>query len=274
MKQCFGAENVNDDGDADFKSCSASPLYGGDAGTVLDKLPGCNPIQSGPSPATVVTGEGCTAGPVSNGGASTAAATPSPSASAAQSSQAVSSVQVQDVSSALPILSFSLGNTQSGGGYGGYVEPTPSTLESSIVATPASSTHYEAPTTPEASSSIYTPYTPTGISDGGSLGLVFSDIATNPPSWELSTLTDYVPPVSLATTASPAESTPAGGAGGCKPPVYVTITPTVYVTVGGDTANNSTPCAPTVYETVTNVQTVTVPAGGYKHKRHADLHKL
>ncbi|KAF2268138.1 hypothetical protein CC78DRAFT_455444, partial [Lojkania enalia] len=44
MKTCFGAENVNDDSDEEFKSCSANPEYGGEDISPLDKLPGCNPI--------------------------------------------------------------------------------------------------------------------------------------------------------------------------------------------------------------------------------------
>jgi hypothetical protein len=58
MKQCFGADNVNDESDSSWAQCSASKS---DDVTKLDKLPGCNPIQSGPARATVASGAGCDA---------------------------------------------------------------------------------------------------------------------------------------------------------------------------------------------------------------------
>ncbi|KAF2629663.1 hypothetical protein BU25DRAFT_321993, partial [Macroventuria anomochaeta] len=85
MKQCFGTDNVNDDGDSNFKQCSASPS---DATTRYDKLPGCNPIQSGPARATVASGTGCDA---------TQAASPVASATSAATSKA--SYAASDVAS-------------------------------------------------------------------------------------------------------------------------------------------------------------------------------
>ncbi|KAL1792572.1 hypothetical protein ACET3X_009079 [Alternaria dauci] len=70
MEQCFGSENVNKDSDESWASCSAMETYGGDDGSVLDALPGCNPIQSGPASATSASGLGCTAAPAPAGNSS------------------------------------------------------------------------------------------------------------------------------------------------------------------------------------------------------------
>jgi hypothetical protein len=67
MEQCFGSENVNKDSDEAWASCAATEAYGGDDGSVLDALPGCNPIQSGPASATSASGPGCTAAPAPAG---------------------------------------------------------------------------------------------------------------------------------------------------------------------------------------------------------------
>ncbi|KAF1996187.1 hypothetical protein P154DRAFT_398337, partial [Amniculicola lignicola CBS 123094] len=80
MKTCFGAENVNDDSDANFKTCAATPVYPEDT-LKVEKLPGCNPLQYGPAAATQATGPGCTA-----------AASGAPSAVSSVASSAVSSV--------------------------------------------------------------------------------------------------------------------------------------------------------------------------------------
>lgn len=46
MKQCFGAENVNDDQDEEFKSCKAEADYAGEDGTHMDNLPGGNNAET------------------------------------------------------------------------------------------------------------------------------------------------------------------------------------------------------------------------------------
>lgn len=51
MKQCFGAENVNNEYDTEFRSCAAQSPEDAEASLHVDKLPGCNPLQYGPSPA-------------------------------------------------------------------------------------------------------------------------------------------------------------------------------------------------------------------------------
>lgn len=73
MKECFGAENVNDDNDAGFKSCTAKQAFGEDKTQAIDKLPGCNPLQAGPQRATVVSGPGCTAAAAPPSGATKSA---------------------------------------------------------------------------------------------------------------------------------------------------------------------------------------------------------
>ncbi|KAF2497510.1 hypothetical protein BU16DRAFT_525162 [Lophium mytilinum] len=83
---------------------------------------------------------------------------------------------------------------------------------------------------------------------------------------------------SLAAVSTAAAVPTSPSEGGCKAPVYVTITPTVHVTAG---AVGTGACGgkQTIYTTVTNTETVTVGpgAGGYKpkHRRHlaAHLHK-
>jgi hypothetical protein len=90
MKQCFGADNVNDDNDSEFKSCTArSVVFSGEDISPIGKLPGCNPLQAGPAPATVVTGAGCAATAVVNANARSSAApatSPTPTASGKQAS--------------------------------------------------------------------------------------------------------------------------------------------------------------------------------------------
>lgn len=142
MEQCFGSANVNKDSDESWKSCSAMEAYGGDDGSVLDALPGCNPIQSGPASATSATGAGCTAAAVPAGNSTTAySAIMTPTGVAAISSgyaaasSAAYSAAVPNASSAataLPLSSYSaysavLPDKQINTATGGYnaAQPTP-----------------------------------------------------------------------------------------------------------------------------------------------------
>ncbi|KAF1951077.1 hypothetical protein CC80DRAFT_216657 [Byssothecium circinans] len=84
MKKCFGQDQVNDDNDANFKSCAAKAAYPGDDKAVLEKLPGCNPIQAGPQAATAVSGPDCAAAPTGGSGSGSSSA-PTPESSAAGS---------------------------------------------------------------------------------------------------------------------------------------------------------------------------------------------
>lgn len=113
MEQCFGSDNVNKDSDESWASCSATEAYGGDDGSILDALPGCNPIQSGPASATAASGPGCTAAaaaPVSNSTATYSAvvsATPVTATSSAYGAAptAVYSTVLPNVSSAISAVS-------------------------------------------------------------------------------------------------------------------------------------------------------------------------
>ncbi|KAI4943260.1 hypothetical protein J4E91_009459 [Alternaria rosae] len=149
MEQCFGSANVNKDSDESWKSCSAMEAYGGDDGSVLDALPGCNPIQSGPASATSATGAGCTAAAVPAGNSTTAySAIMTPTGVAAISSgyaaasSAAYSAAVPNASSAataLPLSSYSaysavLPDKQINTATGGYNAPQPTPMVPSEVA--------------------------------------------------------------------------------------------------------------------------------------------
>jgi hypothetical protein len=102
IEQCFGADNVNKDDDKAWASCSAMTAYGGDDGSHIEgTLPGCNPLQYGPSAATAATGAGCTAAaaPVSSKVSASSAAASQTSAIAVSS--AVNSDVTPDASSAV-----------------------------------------------------------------------------------------------------------------------------------------------------------------------------
>jgi hypothetical protein len=102
IETCFGADNVNKDDDKAWASCSAMSSYGGDDGSVVDPLPGCNPLQYGPAAATVATGAGCTAAavaPVSSKVSASSAAASQTSATAASS--AIYSSVTPDASSGI-----------------------------------------------------------------------------------------------------------------------------------------------------------------------------
>lgn len=208
MEQCFGAENVNKDDDASWNSCSVEGAKENEASPVLDKLPGCNPIQSGPADATAASGPNCgaTVAPAPSGSKNSAGvSSPAVTSSAKASSKAIYQVQASASSAKkddLPLLSMV------NGVYGGKeaAKPTPASAQ------------------------------------------------------------DSLPSLSLATTAVPAASTGKlssgesnGEKGDCKTPVYVTVTPTIFVTAGV----NSTSCGlGTVTKTLTETATVTVGAYG------------
>ncbi|OAK98344.1 hypothetical protein IQ06DRAFT_295682 [Phaeosphaeriaceae sp. SRC1lsM3a] len=242
MEQCFGSENVNKDG-SDWDNCRVTGTSEeGEGARVVETLPGCNPIQSGPADATAVTGAGCAATAMPGSGDSKPSAssdaagvsktsvvyspivTPSAKASSlADGSKPASSKAVKD--DAKPSVAYSIPNK-------GYDKPTP------VAA--ASSQNYDN-TVPAGGNA-----TPSPVS--------------KPESG------DYLPSLSLATT--PAASKPTGSPASpadedCKAPVYVTITPTIYVTAGG----NATSCnLGTVTKTIKEIATVTVqPAGGVEY---------
>tara|TARA_R110002003_G_scaffold9_32_gene651 strand:- start:12601 stop:14214 length:1614 start_codon:yes stop_codon:yes gene_type:complete len=231
MEQCFGSENVNKNEDPEFKQCSVMGATN-EASSVLDALPGCNPIQSGPADATAVTGPNCAAAtpaPVAGGdktSSSSPAVTPSAQASskapASSAAEAYSSKVVKDETGAKPSLSFSLNLPNKG-------EATP---------TPAASSQGYADVPKDATK----PTSSQGPTD------VPKDATKPTPS--------AAAPSSAAVQPSGA---PASSNGACKAPVYVTVTPTIYVTAG----TNSTACGlGTVTKTLTQTATVTVAPGG------------
>ncbi|OAG04915.1 uncharacterized protein CC84DRAFT_809205 [Paraphaeosphaeria sporulosa] len=87
MRECFGAENVNND--ADISTCAAKSAFADEAG-VVEKLPGCNPIQEGPGEATAVSGPDCTAAAAPGAGDATSAVASATSAAASIISSAAS----------------------------------------------------------------------------------------------------------------------------------------------------------------------------------------
>lgn len=229
MEQCFGSANVNKDSDSSFKSCSASGGDAGDASRVLQTLPGCNPIQSGPASATMATGPNCAATgmPAASGGSGASGSktadgpsvTAKPSEKASSGKADATSSKVVKDDAALPSMSFPNKNVNNE--YG----PTSAKASATPVAEP-SQQYGGAPT-------------------GG------KDAAASSP----------LPSLSPASSAAPGGSSgkPSGGKDGeCKAPVYVTVTPTVYVTA----APNSTACGGTVTKTLTQTATVTVEAQG------------
>ncbi|KAF1978196.1 hypothetical protein BU23DRAFT_253120 [Bimuria novae-zelandiae CBS 107.79] len=123
MRECFGAENVNDD--ADISSCAAKSAFADETG-VVEKLPGCNPLQAGPEEAKVISGPDCAAaapagGAADNASSAVASATSavvaeiSPTASSAAS--AIESVAASAEATAAPTPSKPLVNNPINAGY-------------------------------------------------------------------------------------------------------------------------------------------------------------
>jgi hypothetical protein len=256
MEAYFGKDNVNREEDPAFKACNVAGTA--DAAPVLQTLPGCNPLQSGPARATAVTGAGCsaTAVPAPSGNESAASSAASSVASvvasaassavyAASSAVAASSGRIVSTRTGRwprpsasastdnnPMISMSLPNKHATDAYG------PTSVSASATAIPIpSSLRYSA--LPYMSNSTAAPVPPQGT--GASVVL---------------------PSMSLASSAAPvageSSGVPSGGAD-CSAPVTVTYTPTVYVTLGA----NSTSCAssaPTVTKTLTQIATITVDA--------------
>ncbi|KAH9864776.1 hypothetical protein IAQ61_008721 [Plenodomus lingam] len=211
MEQCFGAENVNRDADGEFESCAAMTAMGNDATPVLDTLPGCNPLQSGPADATTVTGPNCdaTAKPVSPG------EKPTSSSSAAAASKTGSLTAkpstTLDVTDSPPAVEKDDNDNEDA-----------NTTPSAVPSRENTSKKANPTTIPSSSSSTATP----------------------PPS-----------------NPSPTPLTPLPSTNDCKPPISITITPTVYITLAAESEASSS-CAQqdTVYATVTETTTVTMSA--------------
>jgi hypothetical protein len=140
MKVCFGADQVNEDEDPEFKTCSTVSGEEAKSGPI-QQLPGCNPLQAGPARATPVTGGNCggTTAPTGSPKASSAAASASASAilnhtvTARPYSPSSVVTSVAHASSALPALSLSLPNKAGDNGFS-YGNAKPTTLASVIAA--------------------------------------------------------------------------------------------------------------------------------------------
>lgn len=265
MKTCFGADNVNDDSDEAFKTCAATPQFPGDDKSPLEKLPGCNPIQSGPARATQATGPDCTA--VAAPGGSNSATAPPVSSAGASSTGAVSAPASSSKSaSAADVKTTPQATTPAGTS----VAASSSASSVSLSLEDKGNGHQTVggddtkPTATETQKGYVDAYCPHAC-----LQIMLTFFSAG------STTTD-IPSLSLLSSSnSPAHTTaPAAGSGTCAAPTTITVTPTVYVTAGAVGGSATTSCdLGTVTHTVTNKVTVTVPAsGGYKHKRHMDMH--
>jgi len=236
MEQCFGSDNVNQDDDASWQSCGAMSVSSGESDKYMEVLPGCNPLTSGPEDAVPQKGGNCGAAPVAGGGETPVASKSSVASYAASSAMASSKVAESSVikDDTEPSMVFSLPNKH-------VVVPTPAGSEmygaptlSAIKATPAASEKYggsssSAKPTPSAGEPAIPPQ-----DDLPSLTLVSSSAGGSP-------------------TGTPSDEED------CKAPVYVTVTPTIYVTAG----SNTTACGfGTVTKTMTQTATITVPAMG------------
>ncbi|KAF9698228.1 hypothetical protein EKO04_003849 [Ascochyta lentis] len=277
MKQCFGADNVNDDSDSSFAQCSASKS---DTTTNFDKLPGCNPLQSGPARATTASGAGCDATQVASSVASATSAAGSKASYAAES--AISAV-VSEVASAIPSAysdAFSV-TMPAGASVTASVEATSSRVRSSSVAVSISLANkgyadgdYAYPTGnadsyPASSSPVaaepYSAYYPYPNGNSSSIAPTATGRYSSSPVGASSKAHGHNHGKFHKTTAVPAGNTgypvtPSNNSdddaekADCKASVTVTYTPTVYVTA----AANKTSREGSGFATVTQTSTVTV----------------
>jgi hypothetical protein len=138
MKVCFGADQVNEDDDPEFKTCSTVSGEEAKSGPI-QQLPGCNPLQAGPARATPVTGGNCggttapTGSPKASSAAASASAISNYTVTARPNSPSSVVTSVAGASSALPILSLSLPYKAGDNGHS-YGHAKPTTLASVIAA--------------------------------------------------------------------------------------------------------------------------------------------
>lgn len=257
MKQCFGADNVNDDGDANFKQCAA-PVS--DATTKFEKLPGCNPIQAGPARASVVTGAGCDATAAVSASSVVASATSSAASAASSARASVTASSAKGASSSVSVdVSISIPNK----GYAGDGYPT---------ANDASSTPAAASSTPAAESSAPFPY-PVGNSTVAptATGSYSYSVGSSrkPHGHNHSKFHSKSSAVPAGNTGYPATPSDVSGndaeadKSSCttQAPVTVTYTPTVTVSAQSTAVNSTTTLTLTSY--ITLQQTVSATASGY-----------
>lgn len=243
LKVCFGDENINENDDPEFASCSPLNVdFPFDDKSPLEKLPGCNPIQEGPADATVASGDGCDATPAPSSGKPSSTA---PATSAQATSQTSSAGQSYGFSA---------------------IESEASSTEQLSSAAPSSTQATESSVTDAPISlSISLPgkaVVSTGSAPASSSAVKAVESSVKPTD-------SFTLAASSAATATPVSSAiavPSGNDEVCLGPTTITITPTVTVTAGEEQ------CVPTVFTTVTNTATVTIVASAPKHKRHAHAH--
>jgi hypothetical protein len=251
MKKCFGAENVNNDDDEEFKSCSATPEYSLASTAPLDKLPGCNPLQAGPQRATQATGPDCNAAAApapSSGGNSTSDGEDTPTG--AGTSQGAATTKK-------PAASTADANVD--------VEATDIPTLSKTLKGNAVAHETQVANAGDDDDDVVAP-TKTGgyVATSRTLDYDYTDNASRKQDGNTA-LPSFVPISGASPTA-----TGASGDDICSAPTTITITPTVYVTAGAVGVNATSCDAGTVYATVTNTATITVSAATQmvRHKRH------
>ncbi|KAJ8116063.1 hypothetical protein OPT61_g2439 [Boeremia exigua] len=290
IKQCFGSDKVNDESDSNFAQCSAGT---GGTPTKVEKLPGCNPIQSGPARATVVTGEGCnaSAAPVASATSAAVSSAASQAFSAASgAASAVSSVKPEAVStivassaaatpsasrtrrsSSVAAASISLVNK----GYGGddFAYPTAndvSSIPAQSSSTPAAVESISAPFPYPSGNSTVAP-TATGQYSSYSVKASSKPHGHNHSKFHSKHRSSKTSAVPAGNTGYP--STPSNDSGDdvgaeaetctTQAPVTVTYTPTVTVTAQSAALNSTTTL--TLTSTVTVQQTIRATASQYKY---------
>jgi len=258
LEAYFGKDNVNRNEDPAFLACNVAGTA--DAAPVLQKLPGCNPMQSGPGRATAVTGAGCSATavpapsgndttPVYSAVSSMASVASSAASSVASVVASAASSAAYAASSAVVASSGKVVNTRTGRW------PRPSASATSSDANPMISMSLPNKQATDA-------YGPTSVAVSATAIPIPSSLGYSALPYMSNSGSAVLPIMSLASSAVPvagvSSGVPSGGAD-CAAPVTVTFTPTVYVTLGA----NSTSCAssaPTVTKTLTQIATITVDA--------------
>ncbi|KAJ4334336.1 hypothetical protein N0V95_009200 [Ascochyta clinopodiicola] len=284
MKQCFGADNVNDDSDSSFAQCSASKS---DVITKLDKLPGCNPIQSGPAYATKVSGAGCDA---TQAASSVASATSAVVSKASSAVSGATSAVISEVASAIPsaysesfsvtmpteasvtasvtasssrtrrvrsssaAISISLANK----GYANDAYPTAAAASSSPAAPESYSAYYPYPS---GNSSSIVP-TATGRYSSSPVRASSKPHGHNHSKFHKTSAASAGSTAYPVTPSNDSDSDKSDEKPSCKASVTVTYTPTVYVTAAASkTAPEGTTV--TLTSTVTVRSTTKATASGY-----------
>jgi hypothetical protein len=249
MEQCFGAANVNSDQDPDYLQCSVTDAAStSEAAAFVETLPGCNPLQYGPADATAVSGPGCsaTAAPIAGGDKSSSAtgATKTPVTSSPVASSPSASSPAASSHAAVPTEKASSKSEAETYPVSSKVVKDDSNTFPSLTLSFPNKGKAPSATAVAASSEPY------GSGD--------KDVTKPTPNDVLPSLALATPPAaSKPTTPSGSGSGSASGDEDCKAPVYITVTPTVYVTVG----SVPTSCdSGTVTKTTTEIATITVPA--------------